>query len=374
MKLTLTQENLNFGLQITGHLVSRNVNLPILNNVLLEAKEGSLKLSSTNLEIGISCIVRGKIETDGAFTVEGRLLSEYVNLLKKDQVKIEMDKNEFLKVSCANSETKIKGLSSEDFPVIPKIEKEKPYTVNINNFKKALMQVIFAVSNSETRPEISGVLFVFNKEKGKLTLVGTDSYRLAEKTIELSDNVEEKEVIVPVKTLQELLRILNTVKEQSGAAENMNLYISENQILFVYDNVELISRIIEGQYPDYKQIIPKETKTKVITSTSELAKTIKTVALFSKNGIFDINLDFNPDQGLIVKSTNAQVGESTSVLDVAFEGEKNETVLNYRYLLDGLNNLDSEEVEISVVDNNIPCLMKPKDKKDYLYIVMPIKQ
>ncbi|MFH0988142.1 MAG: DNA polymerase III subunit beta, partial [Parcubacteria group bacterium] len=303
-----------------------------------------------------------------------KLLSEYVNLLKKDQVNLELVKNEFLKVSCANSETKIKGLSAEDFPVIPKIEKENPFVLNVNEFKKALSQVIFAVSSSETRPEISGVLFCFNKQKGKLTLVGTDSYRLAEKTIELGEGKAEKDVIVPAKTLQELFRILNNMKEQSNTIENLNIYLSENQISFNCDNIELISRVIEGQYPDYKQIIPKESKTKVIASTAELAKTIKTVALFSKIGIYDINLEFNKEQGLVAKSANAQVGESVANLDVAFEGEKNETVLNYRYLLDGLNILDSAEVEISVVDRNIPCLIQPKDSKDYLYIIMPIRQ
>ena len=205
-------------------------------------------------------------------------------------------------------------------------------------------------------------------------MVGTDSYRLAEKFVELEKNEQEQEVIVPLKTLQELLRILGNLKDKADTPENLEIYITENQVLFTCANIELISRLLEGQYPDYKQIIPQETKTKIITSTSELVKAIKKVALFSKTGIFDINLVFEAQKGLTVQATNSQLGESKADIDVEFTGETNDTTLNYRYLLDGLNNVDASEVEISLVDNNLPCLIRPKGTTDYLYIVMPIKQ
>jgi DNA polymerase III subunit beta len=375
MKITCLQENLNFGLQTTGHLVNKNINLPILNNVLLEAKDGTLKLSSTNLEIGISAVVRCKVEKEGSFTVEARLLSEYINLLSNDQVNVELLADDFLNIACLNSETKMKGIAADDFPVIPQIEKEKPFVVKIADFKKAISQVIFSVAASETRPEISGVFMSINKvEKGKLNMVGTDSYRLAEKTVSVEENQDEKEVIVPLKSFQELLRILNNLKDGENSPENLDIFISENQILFTVNGIELISRLLEGQYPDYKQIIPTETKTKVIASTSELTKAIKKVSLFSKTGIFDINLVFEAQKGLTVQATNSQLGESKTDVDVDFTGETNDTTLNYRYLLDGLSNLDASEVEISLVDNNLPCLIRPKGNDDYLYIVMPIKQ
>ncbi|MBU1132498.1 DNA polymerase III subunit beta [Patescibacteria group bacterium] len=375
MKLTCLQENLNSGLQTTGHLVNKNVNLPILNNVLLEAKDGTLKLSSTNLEIGISATVRCKVETEGAFTVDAKLLADYVNLLPNDQINIEKDADDSLKLTCRSSSTKIKGIASDDFPVIPQLEKEKPYKVNIKDFKKALSQVIFSVAVSETRPEISGVLMTFNKfEANSLYLAGTDSYRLAEKKIAVAENTEEKEVIVPVKALQEVLRILNGLKDQMNAPESIDLFISDNQILFSGEGFELISRLIEGQYPDYKQIIPKETKTTVTVSTSDLTKVIKTVALFSKTGIFDVNLVFDPGRGLVIRAANIQVGESTSEIDVEFVGTNNESTINYRYLLEGLSNIDASEIKISLVDGNIPLLINPKDNDDYLYIIMPIRQ
>ncbi len=375
MKITCLQENLNFGLQTVGHLVNKNLNLPILNNVLLEVKDGNLKLATTNLEIGIRCNVRCKIEEPGIFTVESKLLSEYVNLLPNDQVSLELSKDDFLKINCLNHKTNIKGIAADDFPVIPEIEKNNPYKIDLVAFKKAVSQVLFAVSSSESRPEISGVLMSFNGQaKNNLTLVGTDSYRLSETNLQVAGSEEEKKVIVPAKTLQEVLRIIGNFKEQNAEDTNLEIYLSENQILFNIGGVELISRLIEGEYPDYKQIIPTERKTSVIIDRAELLKAVKTVALFSKTGIFDINLIFDPGRGLEIKANNAQVGESSTMLEVEYQGEVNETVLNFRYLLEGLNNIGKDLVEISLVDDNIPCTIKGKEDTGFLYIIMPIKQ
>jgi DNA polymerase-3 subunit beta len=376
MKITCTQENLNNGFLVTGHLVNKNVNLPILNNVLLEIKNGNLRLSTTNLEIGISCIVRGKVESDGVFTVEAKLLTDYINLLPKENVDIELVKDDYLNVKCKNNNTRVKGIPADDFPVIPHIEKVDPYRINVKDFKKAISQVIFSVSTNETRPEISGVFLSFaDGEANNLTMVSTDSYRLAEKKMKIDGNTNKKSVIVPVKTLQEVVRILGVIKDQTEAPETLDIYLSENQILFVIDGIEVISRLIEGQYPDYKQIIPKNPATEVIVNTQELTKVIKTTALFSKTGIFDINLEFIPEnKSLVISSNNIQVGESVSEIDVQFNGEKNRTTLNYRFLLDVLSNLESSDINLSIVDSNIPCLIKPNKDDSYLYIIMPIKQ
>lgn len=374
MKITCTQENLNQGLAVTGHLANKNVNLPILNNVLLEAKGGTLTLSSTNLEIGISCQIRGKVEVDGTFTVESKLITDYVNLLPSNQtVDVELLKDDFLNITCKNNNTRIKGIPADDFPVIPQIGRENPYKVPLKEFKTAISQVIFAVANSETRPEISGVYLNFTGDK--LILVGTDSYRLAEKKIALEGNKEEKAVIVPVKALQEVQRILGTLKDNVDSPQDVGIYISDNQILFVVGNIELISRLVEGQYPDYQQIIPSDPRTKTMVATNELIKVIKTISLFSKVGVFDINLEFLKDKkSLVVSSNNVQVGESVSEIDIDYDGDANATTLNYRFLLDGLSNIDSDIVHIDVIDGNIPCMIYPKDDDSYLYIVMPIKQ
>ena len=181
MKLTCTQENLNKGLFIVGHLANKNINLPILNNVLLKAENSILKLATTNLEIGISCIVRGKIEKEGDFTIDSKLFSDYVNLLPKGNIDINLDENDYLKVSCENYKTKIKGMPASDFPVLPSLEKKNPFVCNVNDLRKAISQVIFAVSTNESRNELCGVLMDFNTyDAGFITMTATDSYRLAE--------------------------------------------------------------------------------------------------------------------------------------------------------------------------------------------------
>jgi DNA polymerase-3 subunit beta len=384
MKITCTQENLNQGLSIVSHIASKNASLPILNNVLIQVDNNNIKLSTTNLEMGITCLVRGKIENKGAFTVQSKLITDYVSLLPKEKVNLEViDEKEgstesgILNITCKNYTTKIKGMSSSDFPLIPQIEKNNPYICKINDLKSAISQTIFAVSLNETRPEIGGVLMSFNQNK--LTLAATDSYRLAEKVVDLKSkfNIDEQRVIVPARTLQELLRILSSLKDPTAIEDidNIEIYVVENQILFVLGNIELISRLIEGQYPDYKQIIPQNYETEVLITNSEFIKAVKTASLFTRSGIYDINLEIIPNsKELVISSTNSQLGENVSRLASKINGKTNNILVNFRYLLDGLQNIDVEEIELKVVDSNSPCAIKPKGKDDYLYIVMPIKQ
>jgi len=384
MKISCIQENLKQGLSLVSHITSKNVNLPILNNVLIEVKDGSINLSTTNLEIGINCKIRGKIESEGAFTVDAKLLTDYINLLPKERIDIELEEN-FLSVNCNNHSTKINGLSSVDFPLIPQLEKERPYICNADSFRKAISQVIFATAHNEARPEISGVLLKFGNKT--LTAVGTDSYRLAERKVSLDNDScsDEKNIIIPVRTLQEVARILTSYKDNIEIPENIHIYVNEGQVLFVYDVVQLVSRLVEGKYPDYEQIIPTKSETSIVTNISDLIKAVKTSSLFSKSGINDVNLEFIPsetenkvDSYIKISSMNDQIGENISTVNANITGLKNGTVLNYNYLLDGLNSIDSPEVSVELLDSSSPCVLRPAgatDIKDaYLYIIMPIRQ
>jgi DNA polymerase-3 subunit beta len=340
----------------------------------MDVKDDSIKLLTTNLEIAISCVIRGKVEKVGKFTADSKLFTDYVGLLPKENVEVDVEENDLIKVDCRNFHTKIKGISAEDFPIIPEISKENFIKLSLNDLREALSQVAFSVSSSETRQELAGVLFKI--EGVTLILAGTDSYRLAEKkiTIEESTIKEARRILVPVKTIQELSRILNQLKDVSEKSE-VYIYVSDNQILFTFDSVELISRVIEAQFPEYEQIIPSNFKTTVFVDKSELMKTVKTSALFSKSGVFDINLDFAQSANkLLISSSNVQTGESMTEIDVEFSGEDNKITLNYRYLLDGLTNIPSNVVELSLIDGAKPLLIRPKDSKDYVYIVMPIRQ
>jgi DNA polymerase III subunit beta len=373
MKFSILKENLKQGLFSTGHLAGKNINLPILNNVLVDAKKDNLKIITTNLEIGITCFLRGKVEKEGVAAVDAKIFSDYIGLLPNKKIDIAGDGN-FLGVGCENYKTKIKTENPEDFPLIPEVERVNEVKISAKELKKALSKTVFAVSNNEARAELSGVLFSF--VKNKLFLAATDSYRLAEKEIELvarSKESEEQKIIVPAKTIQEILRILSNL--EAAGAEEVIFYVNDNQILFVADGTEVFSRLIEGQYPDYKQIIPGSAKTTAIISRSELVRAIKASALFSKTGINDVNLDFPSGQNkIIVSSASGNAGENIASIEAEVRGSDNAIVVNYQYLLDGLNNVDEDNVKIEIIDGNTPCLLKPLNEKGYLYIIMPIKQ
>lgn len=375
MKFSILKENLNAALFIAGHITGRNINLPILNNVMIEAKEGNIKLISTNLEIGIVHSIRGKVEKEGAFTIDSKMITDYVGLLPNKKIEVERKDNNLV-VECENYKTKIHGQSADEYPPIPVIDKDNYYSAKIDEFKKALTQVVFAVSTSETRLELSGVFFGFNSEK--LVLAATDSYRLAEKEVSIKNNSKnnQQNIIVPAKTLQELIRILSSLKEGGEVGDDeIKFYISDNQILFTVQSTELISRLIEGQYPDYKQIIPTNTKTSAMINRMELVRAVKATSLFSKTSINDVNLDIPKEKNqVVISSTSDQAGESIVSLEASTNGDDNGVVVNYKYLLDGLNNIDGENVKVEVVDNNTPCLLRSEKDKNYLYIIMPIKQ
>ena len=366
MKFICTRENLNNGLSVVNHLASHNANLPILNNVLINAKDGIITLATTNLEIGVKVVVRGKIETEGSYTVPARLFSEFISLLPNENVNVELE-SDGLNVSCKNSQTQIKGISAEDYPLIPDISKDKKVIVDMQTFKEVLGQTVFAATLDDNRPEISGVFFNF---KGKdLIVAATDSYRLAEKKIKVEGSIDQK-IIIPLKTLQELSRILANSTEKK-----IEIYLNENQIAFSADNILLTSRLIDGNYPDYEQIIPTEEKTKTKVRVNELVKAIKGAALFCKAGINDIKMTIIPSKNeVVILSTNSGLGENITNISADIEGEEVEIVFNYRYLLDGLNNLQSEQVIIKTSNQGAPGVFVPDNKEGYLYIVMPIRQ
>jgi DNA polymerase-3 subunit beta len=375
MKISSLQENLKQGLMIVGHIAGKNVNLPILNNILIEASDGKIKLISTNLEIGISSYVRGKIEQEGKITVDSKTISDYVSLLSNKKIEIEVEK-ESLKIKSENYNTKLKAQDAEEYPLIPQVDKKNQCRVDADDFRRALSKVVFAVSNNETRLELSGVFF--DLSDGKITMAATDSYRLSESVIKTKDDNSKTEgkMIVPAKTLVELVRILSGVKEfGDGESGDLVICFSDNQILFEVGATELVSRLIEGQYPDYKQIIPGNSRTTITINKSELTKAVKASAIFSKTGVNDVSLDFPADKNqTVITAESGQTGESVVLIDSSVVGNDNGIVVNHRYLLDGLNSIDSENVKIEVVDNNTPCVLKPEKDSGQLYIIMPIKQ
>lgn len=384
MKFSCTQENLKRGLMITGSIASKNLNLPVLNNVLIRIEGTNIQFLSTNLEIAVQCTVRGKVEEEGEVTLPSKLFLDYVNLLGDDKVDITIKDDEASVVGKRNK-TKIKGIPSTEFPLIPSVERETVFHVDTSRLRKALAQVNFAVSNVESRPELTGVLFNINPENksGKLVLAATDSYRLSERTISLKNEgaltstTKSMQVIVPGKTLTELLRILSLTKDTDSEADTIEITLGESQIAFHIGDIEMISRIIDGKYPDYRPIIPESFSSDAVVLKTELSQAVKSASLFSRAGLQDVRLEVVPESGMKVSSGDTQMGKNESVVEGKVEGGQNAITLNYKYLIDGLNAIDDPNVHVKVIDATNPCVVTP-DKEDdgdqFLYIIMPIKQ
>ena len=371
MNFTCLQENLNKGLFIVSHIALKNSYLPILNNILIQIKNNTIKLITTNLEIGIECQIRGKIKQEGEFIVPCQLLADYVSLLPNQLIEIEV-KNSKLFLKCNKQKIQINGISSIEFPTLPEFKNKIKYIFKIIDFKKALEQVISTITFNELRPEISGALLDFNNfQLNYLTITGTDSYQIAEKKIPIQENLINipKQIIISFKTCQELLRILPENNEI------IEIYPNINQIYFSFQNIKLISQIIEKKFPDYPQIIPKKHKTRAIFNANELIKGIKRQSLFVLNNKKEINLKFSSlDQKIIIFSNNT-TGESVSEIEGEIKGENNEIFINYQYLLNGIQSLKSDKIILEIIDKKQPLILKSlNEEKNYFYLIFPFNE
>jgi len=368
MKLTCTQENLSKGLTVVGKSIGKDSTLPVLSNVLLTTDNKRLKLSTTNLEIGTSCLIGAKVEKEGKITVPAQLLSNYINNLPAEQINIEA-KGTDLKISSGSYNANIKGIDSQEFPLIPKIE-EKPFAkVSGKDLKTALSQIIFASANDESRPEIAGVYL--KTDKSKIRLAATDSYRLAEKVVEVTAGAEEEvEMIVPISAMLELNRILS---EQDEAVE---IASSDNQVRFSFGDVELVSRLVEGQYPEYQRIIPKELETKAQVSNKELSTALRTSSFFSQKDVAEVVVKTKASQGVVeIIAESGEVGKNvTKVKAEKIEGGDREISFNPQYLLDCLLNIGTDKVSLMITADEKVGALKPigAGEQDYVYIIMPI--
>jgi len=264
-------------------------------------------------------------------------------------------------------------MPSDDFPVIPEIDEQHAYTIAASDVKDALQKTVIAASKNEIRPELAGICCQFFSERYKgLVLAATDSYRLAEKTLSVSQGVDEFSCIIPSRTAYEIIRVLGGSHSDET---NVRLWLSDGQIALRYGQVEMTSRLVEGTYPDYTQIIPSEFATTAIVPTDDFIKRIKAASLFTSDGVNAVSFDMNAEQKNIgISSTSTQSGEHSSEIDGEIMGQENSILLNHRYVLDGLQHIAGSSVRFLVNSSEQPCMFRPADTEDYLYIVMPIRQ
>ena len=372
MKLLILQEKLKEGLNIIERISMKSLILPILNNTLLKTEKNFLKLSATDLEIGINWWSLAKIEKEGEIVLPIRVLSNFFNLVPNKQVSLEK-KDQYLIIECENFKTQIKGFSQEDFPVIPQISQEDVIELEIDRFCQGLSCVVDVALPSQVRPEISGVYFSFQKDQVKLTT--TDSFRLSEKTLPMEKKLEKEiSFILPQKTAKEIINIFN---EKEG---KLKIYFSPNQVLFEnqmtetpHPHIQLMSKLIEGEYPNYQEIIPKKYQTQVVLNKQDFFSQIKLASLLSGK-INEVKLKISPKKSEVeILSQNPELGEHHSALKGKINGESLEVSFNYKFLLDGLLNIKTPEVSFELSKEEGPAVLKPVDDPNYLYVVMPIK-
>lgn len=366
MKLFCDQKDLSYALNIVNKAISPNNTLPVLNNILLKAENKKLHFFATNLELAISFFIDADVRNEGSITIPARLITSYINLLKDDKVEMTLQEGLSLLLKTKESETKIKGINSDEFPLIPKIEQPKIIKVSSEDLEKAISRTVFAVSQNPAKPVLSGVNFIANKDL--LKVVATDSYRLAEQKIKLSEKVEfDVKSIVPARTVQELGKIL--AKED----KDVLMEFSDSQILFKIGDIELTSRLIEGAFPAYEKIFPKSNKTKIEVDTGDLINTVKRVSLFAKENNNNIKLAVTNDGKMTISTDETKIGEEVAELDVSIEGENNKIALNSQYLQDVLSCMDIERAHIDLNDKLSPAAIRPCKEDDYVYIIMPLK-
>lgn len=377
MKVVCTQENLIQGLSIVSHVTGKSINLPILGNVLLKTEGGNLVCSATNLELAVSTLVRGKIEREGEYTVPAKLFQDYVSLLPQGKVELELVE-EGLHVVASGQETIIRGIPAQEFPLIPKLAKSGGVTFPATDIKRTVGQIAFASSLSESRPELSGVACWFGGAvgKGMVAFVATDSYRLAERVLGVTNGSSDSKIIVPSRTMLEVSRILSSYKDELGTPEDMRWITTDNQLVVTFGNTELVSRLIEGSFPDYLQIIPDQFKTTAVLDRSDLQKAVKAASLFSRQGLYDVHIEVKPSEGTVsIFSADQGTGKTSSALHADISGEDTSLVVNFKYLSDGLTAISTQRVKLLLNDAMNPMLVLPEGgEEQYRYLVMPIRQ
>lgn len=369
MKVTVLQENLLPKLVTVARVTSAKSALPVLENIFLSAEKGKLILSATDLETGIITTVGAKVEKTGALTVPARLLVGLVSNLPPGKVTLRVER-EILTVEAESVSSKLNGLSAEEFPTFA-IEGKELFTLKASELRKAIDQVSFAAAQDESRPILTGILLRLTEKE--LILTGVDGFRLAEKRVKISPSAkaglgsEELSLVVPARGLMEVGRLLTS-------GEVRILVPEPTQLLFETEEFSIFTQSLEGEFPDYEQIIPTNFETKLSFAKEELAKAVQLTSVFSSKGASIIKLSFNPPKKLVeVSSQEAELGEVKIEVGIKGEGKKGEIAFNSRYLADGLSALTSEEVELSLSSSLDPVMFQMPSDPSYLHVIMPVR-
>ena len=362
MKFSVSKEKFLAGLQTVQNVVSTRTTLPILSNVLLQANGDQIRLTTTDLDVGVSGGISAQIEKPGATTLPARRLATIVRELPAADIQIEVDSKNVASIRCGQSFFKILGLPEEEFPPLPKFDDARTFSISQQALRDALKKTSYAISTDETRYVLNGILFSF--KENKLTLVATDGRRLALVDLEVEfPRSQEVEIIVPTKAVTELSRLL-------GDEGDVRLSVGENQVSFQIGDTLLASKLIEGNYPNYRQVIPGEAKERVTLERELFLNAVHRVSLLSSEKSNSVKLVFSKNNIEIAANT-PDVGEARESMAVAYKGREFSIAFNPEFLQAPLRALSNDEVFLDLIDEMSPGVIKIQSP--FLYVLMPMR-
>ena len=370
MSILIKKDNLQTAVGIVEKNTARNITLPVLNNILFKTGIDKISLTATNLEIGVWVSIPSKGDIKTELILPPKVLMSFLNTLNEGNIEIKpSDKNKQITIEQNSFKTSIKGGGADDFPILPQINTKKQFIIKAQQLIEGLEQVINSTATSELKPELTGVLFSFN-ENG-LKLAATDTFRLSECVIKQQNPLNIKEqIIIPTHTAIEIIRIFQNPEE------DLCIFLDKNQIMIENKNnnkfiIKLISKLIEGDYPNYQQIIPQSFETTITLPKNELIKHVRAASLFSSK-INDIKITITTN-ALKIQTEDYNIGSYNSEIIAQTEGPEKEISFNHHFLLDGLQNIKGEEVVLKINQKETPALLQNPKQKEYLYLLMPIR-
>ena len=365
MKITCLTKKINNYFSKVEKITGKNLNLPILNCILLEAKNNKLIIKSTNLDLGVEIVLPTEVEEEGTVAVPGNILRNLISNLSNDKVLLKTDKDNLL-ISSENNLSLIKAYSHEDFPLIPKVDSKNKIIIDSKKLLKGFKSVWFSASTSTVRPELSSVLVSI--KDNYIYFVATDSFRLAEIKIPIKSEKEINNILIPFKNIPEIIRIF---EDSEGDIE---ICFTKNQISFSYNNIYLTSRIIDGVFPDYKQLIPKEYTTEAVVLLDDLINSFKIINIFS-NKFNQVNFSLNPkNKSFEIKSNSDEIGENTNKVSSALSGEPLSINFNYKYIIDSFQSITTDSLVLQFNGLNKPLVIRGVSDNQFLYLVMPMNK
>ena len=373
MEIKISKKNFLKASSLAEKITGKNLNLPILNSFLISTQKGQIKITATNLEIGFEIFAPAKIIKEGKIVVSAKIINNIISNLKEEIIILKQE-NSNLKIITENSFAILKTNSFEDFPILPKFKKENSFQIKISDFLDGLKSVFFTASMSYLKPEIASVYF-YNKEK-QLIFTATDSFRLAEKII-FSDKINTSfSLLLPIKSVQELIYILDEIENKEN---QIDIYFNKNEFFIFNNTFSFFSRLTEGEFVDYKQVIPKNFLGEIIINNNEFINMLKTANIFLSR-LNDIILDINPIKKIIeFKTSNPDLGEYYSKIQISkkgfenFKKEKIKMTFNLKYLLEGAAQISSPKIILKINEEEKPIIIQGENDLNFLYLVMPMK-